>query len=190
MSELKRVEPVKLIMSVFSALPELMSEALSILSERYGGVDFVSDSMAFDYTDYYEREMGGQLRRRIASFRTLIRPESLPEVKQGTNEIEKSFAPDGKRGVNIDPGYISRAHLILATGKAYSHRPYLRDGVYADLTLIYRDKTFTTLPWTYPDYAEQKMRMMFSKIRERYLEQLRPELLVDSPSGDMNPVAT
>jgi hypothetical protein len=75
--------------------------------------------------------------------------------------------------VNIDPGYLAKAHLILATGKGYSHRPYLRDGIYADLTLMYQDKSFRTLPWTYPDYAGDQMQGMLLRIRERYLLQLR-----------------
>ena len=70
-------------------------------------------------------------------------------------------------------GYLSKAHLILATGKGYSHRPYLRDGIYADLTLIYQDKKFCSLPWTYPDYADEKQHLIFSRIRARYLLQLK-----------------
>lgn len=189
MSELKPAEPVKLVMSIFSALPELVGDALRALSERCGRIDFISALTAFDGTDYYEREMGGPLRRRIVSFETLIRPEFLPDVKRTTNGIEGKFAQGAKRGVNIDPGYVSQAHLILATGKGYTHRPYLRDGVYADVTLIYRDKTFTSLPWTYPDYAEEKMRGMFNRIRERYLMQLRAGRSASAGSiGEMNAV--
>ncbi|HLZ18682.1 MAG TPA: DUF4416 family protein, partial [Smithellaceae bacterium] len=76
---------------------------------------------------------------------------------------------------NIDPGYLSQAHLILATGKGYTHRPYLRDGIYADLTLIYQGKKFCTLPWTYPDYADEKQTTMLAAIRARYLLQLKNE---------------
>ena len=63
--------------------------------------------------------------------------------------MEGRFTEGGKRRLNIDPGYIAQAHLILATGKGFSHRPYLRDGIYADLTLIFQDGTFRSLPWTY-----------------------------------------
>jgi hypothetical protein len=75
--------------------------------------------------------------------------------------------------VNIDPGYLSQAHLILATGKGYTHRPYLRNGIYADLTLIYQGKKFRSLPWTYPDYADEKQLAMLEVIRARYLLQLK-----------------
>ncbi len=83
------------------------------------------------------------------------------------------FSRADKRRVNIDPGYVSQAHLILATGKGYAHRPYLRDGIYADLTLMYRDRKFHSLPWTYPDYAGEEMIGMLDRIREKYTLQLR-----------------
>jgi hypothetical protein len=117
--------------------------------------------------------MGSRLVRRVVVFNTLIRPESLPDVKLFTNDVEDRFAVTGKRRVNIDPGYISQAHLILATGKGYTHRPYLRDGIYADLTLIYREKSFHSLPWTYPDYAEKHAIDIFNRIRSKYLMQLK-----------------
>jgi hypothetical protein len=97
----------------------------------------------------------------------------LPDIKLATNEIEDKSALNSLRQVNIDPGYISKAHLILATGKAYTHRPYLRDGIYADLTLVYQGKKFCSLPWTYPDYADEKQLLMLSKIRAKYLLQLK-----------------
>ncbi len=175
MSKLKRSEPVKLISSIFSADRHLLTEALKELSAKYGGVDFVSKFIPFDYTDYYEKETGKSLIRRFAFFEDLIRPESLPEIKTFANGVEERFSSNGKRRVNIDPGYISQYHLILATGKGYAHRPYLRDGVHADLTLIYKDKTFQPLEWTYPDYAEKKIIEMFNRIREKYLLQLKLE---------------
>ena len=75
--------------------------------------------------------------------------------------------------MNIDPGYLAKAHLVLATGKGYSHRPYLREGIYADLTLIYRNKAFQLLPWTYPDDASGDMIAMLTRIREKYILQLK-----------------
>jgi hypothetical protein len=75
--------------------------------------------------------------------------------------------------VNIDPGYIALAHLILATGKGYTHRPYLREGIYADLTLAFRDRSFKPLPWTYPDYSDEKMVELFNRVRDKYVIQLK-----------------
>jgi hypothetical protein len=153
-----------------SDLPE---DLLGALSGRFGVIDFISAKMSFHYTDYYTEEMGSSLVRRFIFFDTLIRPESLPDVKLFTNDVENTYSEKGNRRVNIDPGYISPAHMILATGKGYTHRPYLRDGIYADLTLIYREKSFHPLPWTYPDYAEKPVMEMLSKMRVKYLLQLK-----------------
>jgi len=175
MSKPKGPEPVKLISSIFSADRGLLAEVLKELSAEYGRADFISEFIPFDRTDYYEKEMGQTLIRRFVSFEDLVRPESLPEIKIFTNGIEERFSDEGRRKANIDPGYISGNHLILATGKGYAHRPYLGNGIYADLTLIYRNKTFRPLEWTYPDYAEKDVIGMFNRIREKYLVQLKKE---------------
>jgi hypothetical protein len=173
MSKPNAAEPVKLMFSVFAVTAEQLDATINILSALYGKADFISEQMPFDYTDYYSPEMGGALVRRFLSMEKLIQPEALSDVKLATNELEQKSAVHGKRQVNIDPGYLSKAHLILATGKGYSHRPYLRDGIYADLTLIYQAKKFCSLPWTYPDYADEKQLTMLTKIREKYLLQLK-----------------
>lgn len=188
MSDPQPAEAVKLIASLFSGDRRLLGDAVQTLSERYGRADFISAPAPFDYTDYYMKEFGGSLIRRFVVFERLIRPESLPEIKQWTNALEGRLSAEGQRRVNIDPGYLAKAHLILATGKGYTHRPYLRDGIYADLTLIYRDKTFHPLPWTYPDYAGGEVIAMLSRIREKYLLQLKGKTTGGGLAAEMDPV--
>ena len=173
MSKPVAAEPVKLFFSLFAREADLINETIGILSSSYGQPDFISAVKPFDYTDYYGGEMGERLVRRFLSMERLIRPEELPDIKLRTNDMENSALAGSKRCINIDPGYLSKAHLILATGKSYTHRPYLRDGIYADLTLVYQGKNFRSLPWTYPDYADEKQLSMLRKIRERYLLQLK-----------------
>lgn len=173
MSKPTHAEPVKLAASIFYRDSHLFKSVLEELSGDYGDVDFISQELPFNYTGYYAKEMGSSLKRRFAFFEEPVRPESLPDVKLFTNLMEDRLSVDGLRRVNIDPGYVSKAHLILATGKGYTHRPYLRDGIYADVTLIYTDKSFHSLPWTYPDYAEKKVIDIFNRIRAKYAEQLR-----------------
>jgi hypothetical protein len=173
MSTPNPTEPVKLVFSVFAKKTALLNETIEILSSAYGQPDFISTVTLFDYTNYYSAEMGENLVRCFLSMEKLIRPEKLPDIKLATNDIENKSALNSQRQINIDPGYISKSHLILATGKAYTHRPYLRDGIYADLTLVYQGKKFCSLPWTYPDYADEKQLLMLSKIRARYLLQLK-----------------
>lgn len=165
-------EPVKIVSSIFSGSTDTVHETIRVLSEKWGEIDYVSSILPFAYTDYYKKEMGGCLVRRFISFGTLVPPETLPDIKLFTNRVEEQSMEEGKRRVNIDPGYLSQAHLILATGKAYTHRPYIRDGIYADLTLIFVNHTFRRLEWTYPDYSDKGIIAMFNNIRERYLTQL------------------
>ncbi len=173
MSEPRKPDSVKLICSLFAVDREMLSDALRALSGLYGRADYLSAYLAFNATDYYAREMGPSLVRRFVSYEELIDPDALPSVKKATNELEKRFSEGGRRRVNIDPGCISRGHLVLATGKSCTHRPYLRDSVYADLTLVFRNESFRPLEWTYPDYANEKIREMFALIRKKYLLQLR-----------------
>jgi hypothetical protein len=172
MSKPEIPESVKLVSSIFANDRSLFADVVRRMSEKFGDTDFISEYMPFDYTEYYMKEMGSSLVRRFISFEDLINPQELPHVKLFTNELEDSLSEGGKRRVNIDPGYISMAHLILATGKKYTHRPYLENGIYADLTLIYRNGTFEPLEWTYPDYSGEKIIKMLAEIRQRYLAQL------------------
>jgi hypothetical protein len=166
-------KPVKLIMSLISSDDRLLHQVIAVLGERYGEVDFTSDILPFDFTDYYTAEMGEGLFRRLITFSPLIPRETLVRIKQETNEIEAQFAMEGKRRVNIDPGYICAEHLILATTKGYTHRPYLGEGIHADLTLIYREGQFRPLEWTYPDYASSQVREILQGVRKQYVHALQ-----------------
>lgn len=169
-------EAVKLIMSFIFAEEKDFGAALSEAERDYGPVDFVSESLPFDFTDYYGPEMGSGLSRRIASFRPLISPGQLSRVKLGTNSLEGEHLNNhGGRKVNIDPGYLAASKFILATGKDYSHRIYLGEGIFGDLTLIFQKGGFSPLPWTYPDYAAQPLIGLLNLLRQRYLWQLKKE---------------
>jgi len=168
-------KPAKLFVSVISSSAEGISKTLYELAAQYGILDFVSPLLPFDYTDYYCAEMGKVLFRRFASFDRLIRQEDLASIKVQTNLIETEKALKGKRLVNIDPGYLLAERLVLASGKNFGHRIYLRSGIYADLTLVYRDKDYQPLAWTYPDYGEPNLRRWLRALRQKYLLQLRRE---------------
>lgn len=186
MSIPRSVEAVKLLISILAVDRDQLDLVLRRLTDLYGSPDVIGPPLAFHYTDYYAPEMGPALIRRFVSFERLIRPESLPDIKIATNVVEEEKTEEHRRKVNLDPGYISSAHLILATGKGYTHRPYLRRGIYADLTLMFRDKTFHALPWSYPDYADPVQIAFFNRIRHRYIVQVRQGAAKDieeSPRG-------
>lgn len=173
MSAPKQADDVKLLVSVFSSEERLLEEVMRELQAMCGAVDWMSPPLFFDRTRYYEKEMGWPLHRRFLSFEKLIRPESLVEIKLETNELEKRYLREGKRRVNIDPGYIALERLVLATGKNYTHRVYLSKGIYADLTLVFHQGSFQTLAWTYRDYGDPVIIGCFNEAREHYKSQLR-----------------
>ena len=168
-------KPAKLLVSVISSSAESINKTLSELEDYYGILDFVSPLLPFNYTDYYCAEMGKVLSRRFASFDRLIRQEDLASIKVQTNLLEDEKTVEGNRLVNIDPGYLLAERLVLASGKNYAHRIYLSNGIYADLTLIYRDKNYQPLAWTYPDYGEPEVRRWLQALRQKYLLQLQQE---------------
>jgi hypothetical protein len=165
MSIPRKPELAKLVVSTFMQDKHLFQEAVRVLSEAFG-----------DQTDYYAAEMGAPLFRRFISFGKLIQQDDLADIKRHANDIEGQFSPQRKRLVNIDPGYMLAERFVLASGKNYTHRIYLRAGIYADLTLIYHKGRFRPLDWTYPDYAGENIINFLQSIRERYMFQLgQPE---------------
>jgi len=180
MSELKEPDPVQLIASVFTPDRGLLNQTIQGLSEVYGPIERLSEESRFDRTRYYAREMGWPLYRRFLSFERLVPPERLVDIKIETRDIERRSAWNGNRRVNIDPGYIAPERLVLATGKNYVHRIYLSRGVYADLTLVYKRKSFRALDWTYPDYADSTSIEFFNQLRSDYMNRLREMRRLDT----------
>lgn len=173
MGTARKVEPVKLIVSLLSGDLDLLAVTTSTLKGHYGPVDFESELLPFEHTDYYAAEFGPRLARRIVAFEQLIAPAALPEIKLQTNDLESSLAVEGKRPINIDPGYVSLGKMVLATTKDHAHRLYLASGIYGEVTLTYQRGRFRPWSWTYPDYASDQYCALFDGIRERYKAQLR-----------------
>jgi len=173
MSTPKIPDQAKLIMSLFMNDKTILESVLPMVEERFGKIDLISPWFDFDYTDYYFREMGSPLFRRVVVFKELIEQEELSLIKVATNELELLWKNDGKRSLNIDPGYLLPSRFILATGKDYSHRVYIGNGIYADLTLIYKKGGFKSLEWTYPDYGGDAIRGFLETVREKYCIDLK-----------------
>jgi hypothetical protein len=168
MSRPKRPKPVKLVIGVFTNIKELFVPVTNLLTKEFGDIDLVSSWLPFDDTDYYENEMGTDLSRRLMAFKQLIDPEFLPEIKHKMIKIENEYSREGKRRINIDPGYLTHDRFVLATGKNYTHRIYIGSRIYADLTLTYQKGGFQTLPWTYPDYAKDNIKLFLMQVRNKY----------------------
>ena len=173
MSRPQSPKPAKLLVGLIMQEKRYIAVAADALIEKFGSVDMASSWFPFDYTTYYEPEMGTHLFRRILTFKTLIKQSELAQIKLTTNELEQEYSTGGKRTVNIDPGYMLQERFVLATGKNYSHRIYIGRRIYADLTLIYKDGRFRALPWTYPDYADERMLAYLQQVRNKYALDLR-----------------
>jgi hypothetical protein len=143
------------------------------VESRLGRVDFVSLLLPFDFTRYYDAEMGKGLTRAFLSLAELVDPATLASVKTATNEIESGFSVGRRRRANLDPGLLSASRFILASTKDSSHRVPLGDGMYAEITLVYEHGAFRPVEWTYPDYASPEYREILRAMRERYILELR-----------------
>ena len=173
MAEAREFQRCALIIGVLSTLESQHDRLISVLEENFGPVDMHSPVLDFSFTDYYDSEMGGRPVRYILLFRNLIDPAALADIKTLTNELEKQFSLEGNRRINLDPGTLSLANLVLATCKDRSHRIPLKDGIYGETTLIYQDHDYQRLPWTYADYSSDEVRTILRSFRARYRELLK-----------------
>jgi len=165
--------PVKLLMPMLGKHTEAFEVAEKTLIKHLGPIDYHSPRLPFEHTAYYEEEMGDHLERQFLSFEELIDPGDIVDVKTLTNSLEEQWRQEGKRRINLDPGYIAPAKLVLATTKNHGHRLYLGQGIYGEVTLMYRDNDFRPLFWTYPDYRTEAYREIMRTIREIYMAQIR-----------------
>jgi len=173
MSEPRPPQLAKLVIGCFTKEKDILPNVGRELAESFGSPDVISPWLAFEQTDYYKPEMGAPLFRRLMAFSNLIEQDSLADTKLLTNDLENRLSRRGKRVINIDPGYLLAERFVLATGKNYAHRVYLKDGIYADLTLVYHQGGFRALDWTYPDYAGKAIVNFLKSVRERYMYQMR-----------------
>ena len=164
----------KLIMGVLSTLPEEKEALRRILVKEFGPIDYESQEFDFTFTDYYVPEMGSGIKRFFYSFVNQVSPDHLPDIKIRTNELEEKFStPDGNRKINLDPGLLSLSSLILATTKNNVHRIPLQKGIYGEVTLMYVNKEYQTLPWTYADYRTPAFHEIFKEMRQLLKKQIR-----------------
>ncbi len=164
--------PAKLVIGLIWHDDRILARSLRVLKASFGPTDFSSPAFSFDVTDYYAGEMGTDLKRTFVGFRRLIRPEDLAAAKNKTNTIEKRLVASGKRRINIDPGYVSLAKLVLATTKNHSHRIYAGRGIFEEITLVFRNDSFVPLPHTYPDFRRPTHIDVFNALRRLYAQQI------------------
>lgn len=169
MGKIRRYNPVKLVVGFIYKDEAIFIKARDRLKKAFGGLDFESAPVEFICTEHYRQELGDNLKRRFISFKRLITIGQLYRIKLYTNRLEEKFLSSGRRLINIDPGYLDLAKLVLATTKDYAHRIYLRKGIFAEITLSFRGNSFSPNDWTYPDYRTQEYISIFNQIRSLYV---------------------
>lgn len=166
--------PVKVIAAILYKERSPVDKALDMLSRNFGRVDYESPALPFDVTDYYHQEMGSPLSRLIVSFENLLPPSALAEIKKDSMEVEKALLnPGGGRSVNIDSGYMDFDKVVLGSVKPGPYKIYLRDDIWADMTLHYEKGTFHPFPWTFADFKDGRYNDFFLRIRESFKKQSR-----------------
>ena len=165
--------PVKLFMGILYSSVDQLHRAKEALSARYGRIDFESEAFLFSVTDYYAAEMGSPINRVFICHEPLIGPEEIVRIKLETNRMEDQLVVDGKRKVNLDPGYMDTCKVILASAKYNGQKIYMARGIYADLTLYYEKGSFHPYPWSFPDFKSGLYNRPFLRIRELYKAQLK-----------------
>ncbi len=161
--------PVKLFIGMISREVSLLDELKERLTEIYGPSDMESPVWEWEDTDYYLDEMGADLKRRFIFFKDLIDPGLISEIKFTTVELEEQYLMENKgRRINLDPGYLDSARVVLVSAKDYSHRVYVGNSVYGEVPLIYSGGNYQIMPYTYPDFRSDKYFELFKKARELY----------------------
>jgi hypothetical protein len=168
-------EPVVLTLTAFSRYTEALEWVEEIAIKEYGDLLHQSPVVDFDFTSYYTAQMGKGLKLKLLAFKKLIDPRQLPAIKHLTNDLEKRFAKesnhDEERPLNLDPGYLTPAKFLLATTKDASHRIYLDQGMFAEVTLYYMHGAWHDWPWTYPNYKQPEYKEFLQHCREYLMGQ-------------------
>jgi hypothetical protein len=168
--------PVLLLIAASSRYAQSLDWAREQCIQHHGPLTLASDSFDFTETDYYTATMGSDLKKQFLAFDRLIDPATLADIKLQTNAWEAEYAAlqwrSEPRPLNLDPGYITPAKLVLASTKDHAHRIYLRDGIFAEITLAYRQGRWQPLEWTYPDYRRDDYQRFFTQCRTHLLSRL------------------
>ena len=166
---MKEPQNVKLFVGMLADRPALFEAVEPELKALFGEIDFVSLVWPWKHSRYYEKEMGKGLLRKFVFFRSLVHPEYLPVIKQQTVSVEKKyFHSVNMRQINLDPGYLNEAKVVLASTKDYSHRLYLGKGIYGEVSLSYRKGAFRPFPYTYPDFRTEEYLILLDRARDIY----------------------
>ena len=178
MGKLVEFEKEKMIMGVIYHDKAVYDEVIKIITDKFGPIDDMTEEFSFseEFSSYYDDELGGEGMRVILSFRDTVDASRQAEIKTFTNEVEATYSVDGKRKINLDPGFMNHGRLMLATTKPTGFRIPLKDGIYTELTLFYARGDWQIFPWTYRDYRSERVQKFLTRVRKNYLSERKNTL--------------
>jgi hypothetical protein len=160
-------KPLKVIF--FNAIlfnSDYISDPDELLEPLFGKPILKTKYFNFDHTEYYVPEMGTSLVKYFAGYDIMDYPDKLSLFKLNAVDFEDSYLLNGKRIINVDPGYVALEKVVAASTKNFSHRIYLQENIYADLQLYRKNKKFQALPWTFYDYQKKFVIDFFDNLRK------------------------
>jgi hypothetical protein len=183
--------PVLLLMAAFSRHDAALDWAKRHAEEHWGPIALESPRFDFVETGYYDATMGTGLKKVFFAFQRPFDPERLVEIKLLTNRWEEECAAEcnerdspifvdprraaapakigtAPRPLNLDPGYLTPAKLVLASTKDFAHRIYLARGIFAEITLQYHHHRWKHHEYTFPDYRRADYQRFFTECRELF----------------------
>ena len=177
MGQIRTPKPVVLFVAVSGIDNDALKWARDSMESKWGPVLFADQPFVFDQTRFYQKQMGDSIVKQFLAFETLVDPQKIVSVKRATNGMETDYASlrsdvEVVRPVNIDPGYVTEAKLVLATTKDRDHRLYLADGILAEVTLYYQGDRWNDSRWTYPDYKTENCHQFLDQCRGYLRKQL------------------
>jgi hypothetical protein len=176
-ADVRLVEPVVRFCALITRHDSARQWAIEQIAESWGAVQVTSVEIPFEAGGFYTPTMGQELKKTLVAFGEFADPADLAGWKHQTNAWEATCAagssyPD-QRPLNLDPGYMTQAKLVLATTKDRDHRIYLRDGMFAEVTLNYVGKCWQHHRWSYPSYRTEGVAKFAAECRQRLRQHLR-----------------
>ena len=169
MGDTREHPPVLPLVAVITRYAEALAWARDKCVVTWGPVLLESPTFSFVETSYYDATMGSGLGKTFLAFAGDYDPGELATAKHQTNAWEAEYAALGRhpelRPLNLDPGYLTAAKLVLASTKDHAHRIYLGQGMYAEITLFYKHKRWQAHEYTFPDYRRDDYHEFFTKCR-------------------------
>jgi len=168
MAQTKEPSKAKLIIGIMYSEDHILAQTLFRLIQKFGPIEINGPLIPFTFTDYYQEEMGQNLKKSYFAFVQKINQQFLPEIKQFTNAVEQQLSKESKRMVNIDPGYVTEHQVVLASAKEHPHRMYLANGVYGQIVLIYSRNQWIPVDKTFEDYKQKEVQEFLISVRNKY----------------------